>query len=136
MNKKIIYFDGQCLTCHQAVKFIHKHDLNNEFMFSPIGSQSFIKNINNEYKDIDSLFLYTEDEIFYYFGAVTAIANEIFEKKHPIRILLKLIPSSIGNFLYTIIAKLRQVQIKIAPSDICKLQTSEEDRAIQNKIIY
>jgi len=45
--KHLIFYDGTCGLCHEAVQFILKHDKNKVFMFAPLQGETAAKLLKN-----------------------------------------------------------------------------------------
>ena len=73
MKKDIIVFDGVCILCNKFYMWVLKNDRLNNFKFTNIQSDFYLKNkkIN---KSIDSILVITKnEEIFYESDAVNYI---------------------------------------------------------------
>tara|TARA_B100001057_G_scaffold458391_1_gene507598 strand:- start:595 stop:984 length:390 start_codon:yes stop_codon:yes gene_type:complete len=123
MKKDIIVFDGVCILCNKFYMWVLKNDRLNNFKFTNIQSDFYLKNkkIN---KSIDSILVITKnEEILYESNAVNYILKKI-NKLLLIRFLILITPNFISNFFYGIIAKNRY---KIfGKKDSCYVPTEEE----------
>ena len=123
MKKDIIVFDGVCILCNKFYMWVLKNDRLNNFKFTNIQSDFYLKNkkIN---KSIDSILVITKnEEILYESNAVNYILKKI-NKLLLIRFLILITPNFISNFFYGIIAKNRY---KIfGKKDSCYIPTEEE----------
>jgi predicted DCC family thiol-disulfide oxidoreductase YuxK len=108
-HHSIVVFDGLCNLCNTSVNFIIARDNKNRFKFLPMQSgkgQKFLAKHHISSDCIDTLFLVSNNEILKKSNAVLAIAQEL---KMPWNwfAILKIIPESIRNFFYSLIAKNR-----------------------------
>ncbi len=124
--KKIILFDGVCTVCNGFVQFIIKRDKEDLFRFASLQSEIAQKLLSERTIDtqkIDSVVL-IEPGVAYYLKSDAAL--EIGKELKGYRTLSKilgLIPSSLRNIVYDIIARNRYSWY--GKKDECMIPTPE-----------
>ena len=120
-TKAILFYDGTCAFCHGIVRFVLPRDKDDLLMFSPLQGET-IKKKKIDAKGFKSIILHTEDGITSY-KSDAAIA--VFERLGGIWFvfakIVKLIPQSIRDSLYDIIAKIRYKLAGKTKGDLCPL---------------
>lgn len=124
-DKYYLFYDGDCGFCNHWVQWILENDTKKQFMFSALQSefgQRFLNERNLDSKQLSTLYLW-KPESFYYTKSKAAfeIAN-ILGGKFKLISYLKVLPASITDFFYEIVAKHRQ---KLATNK-CFLPSPEE----------
>jgi len=108
--QSIIIFDGLCNLCSSSVQFIIRHDVGNHFLFTNNQSNTAKKLLANTslllQPTIGTIILIENDQIFQKSTAVLRIAEKL---RFPISLayFFIIIPQSIRDFFYTLIAKNR-----------------------------
>ena len=126
-NHHIILFDGVCYFCNFWVNFIINRDKNDTYQFAAMQSDSGQK-LLQEFKlnayDFDSFVLIVNDQHFTKSTAALMISKNL---KSIVKLLYPLIilPKSIRNFFYDLIAKNRYKFF--GKRDICRIP-NENDR--------
>jgi predicted DCC family thiol-disulfide oxidoreductase YuxK len=108
-SKIIIFFDGVCNFCDDAVNFIIKKDKKNIFVFAPLQSQAgreFLSKHNLNTEIFDSMVVVKEEKIFRKSNASLLIARHL-PFPWPLFYLFKLVPFFIRDFFYDLFAKYR-----------------------------
>jgi len=77
IEKPIIFFDADCAMCHWAVRFTHKRDKKNTFLYAPLKGETAQKYLQEwflQHPDVDSIVLLNKDvTTCYYSKAVFSI---------------------------------------------------------------
>jgi len=107
---KIILFDGVCVLCNNIIQFIVKHDINNQFKFTHLQSESG-KIIIEKYQiqhthELSSIILIDNDQVYY---KSSAILHMFVYFRGPWKTLycLIIIPRYFRDKIYTSIGKRR-----------------------------
>jgi len=118
MNQIILY-DGDCGLCNKSVAWLLKHDKKRHFRFASLTSNFAREHIgiNIEKLNFDSVILIDNGIKYFYSEAVFRILKIIGGRYSLLRIF-KIIPVSISDFLYKLIAKYRD---KLFKSHKCSL---------------
>lgn len=109
-TKKIVLFDGVCNLCNGAIQFIIKRDKKDKFRFAALQSeigQKLVVERGIDTSKVDSIIL-IDPGVAYYTKSEAAL--EIGTELKGYRILsniLRLIPSSLSNIVYDLIARNR-----------------------------
>ncbi len=101
----VIFFDGDCPLCNQAVRLIHKYDKGDKFYYSPLDSSFARLNLPAKYLALDTIQFKVADKIFIRSDAVIEILNILFSTK--LFNLFKILPKFMRDGLYITIARLR-----------------------------
>ncbi|MEZ4906341.1 MAG: DCC1-like thiol-disulfide oxidoreductase family protein [Saprospiraceae bacterium] len=110
-KENLIIFDGECIICDFFVQLILKNEKMTKYYFYDqffLNDKGISGNVDIK-RFQDTVILYDQDEKKYYFEG-RAIQKILITLKFPYNILgkvLKYIPLSIVNYIYTIIAKNR-----------------------------
>lgn len=108
-NRYIVIFDGVCVFCNGAVRFIIKRDPESIFTFSPMQSevaQSLIKKHHVSEEILNSLMLIKNGRCYLRTDAILEIAKDLSGFWH-LLLIFKIIPRSIRDRLYSLFAKNR-----------------------------
>ena len=105
----VVVFDGVCNLCSWGVKFIIRRDYKNKFQFTPIQSKIgpqllFDHGIQTE--NIETFLLIKDGKSYTKSEAVFEIIAE-FKPGWRILLIFRLLPRSIRDFAYRVIAKNR-----------------------------
>ncbi len=107
--KPIIIFDGVCNLCNSSVNFIIRHDINYKLLFTPAQSQTSI-NFKEKYGinllDLETIVLINNGVLYTKSDAIIEIARHL-DGWWSLLSLIKVIPKSLRNSFYTIIARNR-----------------------------
>ena len=113
-KQPVLFYDSYCLRCSRIIQWLIKNT--EEIYFSPLKGE-FAKNILSKkpaYISNDSVifFCINDQQKIEFFDKIDAILKVLsFSKKYFwLRFFIKLIPSSLANILYTVVAKLRKQQ--------------------------
>ena len=108
-NKPIVFFDGVCNLCSNAVQKIIKYDKKNIFLFASLqGStaEKYLTEYKYQHPNIDSIILIENGKIYTESTAVLKVAKHL---KFPLNLayIFIIIPPFISNLVYKWIAKNR-----------------------------
>jgi len=107
-NKSIIFFDGICNLCNASVQFIIKRDRKDSFRFVAIQSpiaQQILPDISYQ-RRYESVLLYENGNLYSESDAALRITRKL-KGIWPILYIFTIIPHSIRNAAYRLIAKNR-----------------------------
>ena len=108
-NENILLFDGFCNLCSRLVNFIIKRDKKAKFFFLSLQSasgQSLLKNFGLPTDDFGSVVYIRGDKYFLKSSAILHILKELGGIWKLFFIFI-IIPNSVRDFIYKIIAKTR-----------------------------
>jgi len=106
-QQAIILFDGVCNFCNSSVNFVIKRDRKAYFSFAPLQSKMAEKLFEKQISELpDSVVLIENGSIFYKSTAALLIAKKL-DGLWPIFYVLIIIPRSIRDWIYSLIAKNR-----------------------------
>lgn len=105
----VLFFDGECNLCNNAVQFVIDRDKKSKIKFAPLQSQ-IAKNTlppqKNDETYIDSLVFIEKSKIYFKSSAALHVAKNL-DGLWPIVFAFILLPKSIRDFIYDYIAKNR-----------------------------
>jgi predicted DCC family thiol-disulfide oxidoreductase YuxK len=122
--RRVVLFDGVCNFCDNSVQFIIKRDPNGYFKFASLQSetgQRFIKQLGIP-NDLSS-FVLIEDEKYYIKSTAALRVCEKLNGGWKFLVILKVIPLSVRDYVYTIIATNRYKWF--GKKDSCTLPSPE-----------
>ena len=127
-NNEVIIYDGICVLCNKYIKWVLDKDKENLFLISNLQSK-FTEEKFPELRKIDSVAVIKKNgEIVLKSKAVNHILKSI-NRLILLRTILNILPLSISNFFYDIVAKSRyKVFGKYESCPIIKVE--------KNKILY
>tara|TARA_B100000530_G_scaffold331310_1_gene275851 strand:+ start:905 stop:1306 length:402 start_codon:yes stop_codon:yes gene_type:complete len=127
-NNEVIIYDGICVLCNKYIKWVLDKDKENLFLISNLQSK-FTEEKFPELRKIDSVAVIKKNgEIIQKSKAVNHILKSI-NRLILLRTILNILPLSISNFFYDIVAKSRyKVFGKYESCPIIKVE--------KNKILY
>jgi len=132
INQRIILFDGICNLCNGAVNFIIDHDPKGKFKFAALQSefgQQQLAELGYDQKDLDSLVLLFDNQVFKKSTAALKIANEL-NGLYPLFYLFIILPPFIRDAAYDLIARNRYKWF--GKRDSCRMPTPElESRFVE-----
>jgi predicted DCC family thiol-disulfide oxidoreductase YuxK len=104
----IIFFDGHCHLCCNAVQFILHRDKNGYFSYAPNEGKTATSLFQKQIGDSspDSIVLFEHDKFYFRSTAALRIARKL-SGAWPILYIFMLIPSPVRDWVYNIIAKNR-----------------------------
>ena len=125
-NKKIILFDGVCNLCNGFIQFIIKRDADDVFRYASLQSeigQKLLLERNIDILTTDSVVL-IEPGVAYYVKSDAALQIGSYLKRYGlISRILYLIPSSLRNIVYDLIARYRYAWF--GKKDVCMVPSPE-----------
>ena len=122
-EKKVIVFDGICGLCNKSVKLLIKLDTNKIFQYTSLQGE-FVKTLNIE-ADIDSIIFYDDETVYYKSTAILKILRSL-GGVWVVTNIFYLIPVSIRDFFYDVIAKYRYKIFGKMQS--CRMPNSSEEK--------
>lgn len=108
--KKIILFDGVCNLCNSSVQFIIKHDTDDVFRYAALQSdvgQKLVIDRGIDTSIVDSIILLDPGVAYYIKSDAALEIGTDLKGYRTISRILKLIPSSLRNIVYDLIARNR-----------------------------
>lgn len=108
-NEAIILFDGICNLCNSSVQFVLKHDTKKQFLFASLqsdASRKLLLQFNYENAKMDTIVLIEKNKVYDKSTAALRIARKLNPLWNWLYVLI-IIPKSIRDFFYDIIAKNR-----------------------------
>lgn len=119
-ERLILFYDGACALCHWAVSFLARLDKKNQLSFAPLQGETAAHKLDSKLVEkLNTLVVLHRGEIYIksrgIYHALTAI-----DRLPLIILLLQIIPSSISDFIYDGIARIRKV-FK-TPQELCPIQ--------------
>lgn len=125
-NKKIILFDGVCNLCNGFIQFVIKRDRSDVFRYASLQSELGQELLSERHIDttkIDSVVL-IEPGVAYYIKSDAALQIGSHLKGYSgLSRVLYLIPSSVRNIVYDLIARYRYAWF--GKKDACMIPTPE-----------
>lgn len=107
IKNPVLFYDGQCNLCNNAVQFVLSREKNDQIMFASLQSE-LGKTLISRYnlKDIDSLVLYENQKVYIKSNAALRVAKNL---KSPYHIAQKLmfVPVILRDVVYDLIARFR-----------------------------
>ena len=101
-SKIIIFYDGICILCNNAVEFVIKRDKKNTIFFSPLQSPFAKKNIDQKYiESLNTLVVQKGNKVFTKSRGAFIILETL---NHPLRYLKYFLPTFIADIIYKLIA--------------------------------
>ena len=107
--QRIVFFDGLCPFCHFWVQFLLKKDHNKQFLFAPLQGETANELLSSELMSVDTIVLLENRKKIYTKSNAILRIIKILGGFRKILFIFKLLPTSIRNFFYDIIARNRFV---------------------------
>lgn len=124
-DKHIIFYDGDCGFCNFWVQWILKRDYKDQFVFSALQSelgQQFLSERHLATKDFDSIYLWRPESYYLKKSDAAIKIGQLLAGIYSISIIGKILPLSIRDNIYDMIAKRR----KSLMAGQCLLPTAKE----------
>ena len=105
---KIILFDGYCKLCSRTIDFVHKRDSNALYKFIPLQSEEgklYLKKYSLA-DDEDTVVLIEDNQAYTASTAALRIVKNLSGMVRHLHLLM-VVPQSIRDFIYNLIAKHR-----------------------------
>nr|WP_306672499.1 DUF393 domain-containing protein [Geothrix fuzhouensis] len=125
-----LFYDGGCGLCHAAVRFVARHDVKGHIRFAPLGGETFLRLIPAVGSPLpDSLVVLTpESRLLVRSEAVIHLLICLGGSWGLWAALLKVVPRSLCDGLYDLVAKVRRHLFR-PPAGVCPvLPTRLRDR--------
>lgn len=124
-NSTIVFFDSHCLLCNGSVRFILRHEKQQELFFAPIGGLVFRKVTKDLVQDEipDSIVVAHNNAVFYHSKAILIILICMGGYWKVLGKLAKIVPTPIFDFFYKILIHNRYRWF--GTTDSCILPTTE-----------
>ena len=101
----IIFYDGICILCSNAMSFIQKNDNKNLFLFSPLQSSYAQRTIDPKFiGDMNTVVVMRDGKMFTKSKAAFVVLDTL---NHPLKYLKFILPNFITDMLYKFVAKRR-----------------------------
>ena len=107
--QRIVFFDGLCPFCHFWVQFLLKRDHNKEFLFAPLQGETARELLSSELMSVNTIVLLEDRKKIYTKSNAILRIIKILGGFRMILFIFKLLPISIRNFFYDIMARNRFV---------------------------
>ena len=107
--QRIVFFDGLCPFCHFWVQFLLKRDHNKQFFFAPLQGETAHELLSSELMSVDTIVLLEDRKKIYTKSNAILRIIKILGGFRMILFIFKLLPISIRNFFYDIMARNRFV---------------------------
>ena len=107
--QRIVFFDGLCPFCHFWVQFLLKRDHNKEFLFAPLQGETARELLSSELMSVNTIVLLEDRKKIYTKSNAILRIIKILGGSIKMLFIFKLIPTSIRNFFYDIMARNRFV---------------------------
>ena len=110
-SKYYVFYDGDCGLCNFWVQWILKNDRRKQFLFSALQSdfgQKFLKVRNLETKQLNTVYFWKPESFYYTRSHAAFEIAKILGGKYKLFSNLSMLPSSLTDFFYDIVAKHRQ----------------------------
>jgi len=106
MTQPVLFFDGECALCNRAVRFILKHEKNQDIRFAALNSNYAQKELNG-LELPDSLVLKVGKQIYIKSAAVFKTMEYLKGWPRLFRIF-RFLPDSLLNWKYDLVARFRK----------------------------
>ncbi len=108
-SKSIILFDGVCNLCDRSVRWVHKNDKSDQFLYHSLQSD-FAKNVLKEHDlsstALDTMVLVSNGKVYTRSSAALQIAKKL-RFPWPMLSVFFIIPPFLRNAVYNFVAKHR-----------------------------
>ncbi len=104
-SKTVIYYDGICILCSNAINILIKMDKKNILFFSPLQSNYAFNTVENKYVEkMDTIIVKRNNEFYTKSLAAFVVLEEL---KNPLRYFFYFIPRFLADIIYDFVAKKR-----------------------------
>lgn len=124
-TKYYLFYDGDCGFCNHWVQWILENDTQEQFLFASLQSefgQSFLIERNLDTKELSTVYLWKPEHFYYTKSRAAFEIAKVLGGKFKLLSYLHVLPSSLTDFFYEMVAKHRQ---KLATQK-CFLPSPEE----------
>lgn len=123
--RKILFFDGVCGLCNQAVDFVLKRDFDGKIQFAPLQGETAQTLLNAaDVADLNSMVLWVEGKTYRKSSAAVRVLWLLGPGWQIIGTLLWLVPLPLRNLGYSLVA--RQRYRFFGKKESCRLPTIDE----------
>ena len=106
-SQNVIFFDGLCHLCNGFVDALITRDPRHKFLFAPLQGETAVKVLSSEDRQkLDSVVYFSRGKTYYRSSAILKIFWHL-GGIYRVNALAYLIPTSIRDWLYTLVAKNR-----------------------------
>lgn len=124
-DRPVLYFDGVCGLCSQAVDFVMRHDRQGVFRFAPLQGETAASNLDpTDTANLNSMVLTTQQGTFRRSTAVVRILWLLGSIWWLLGWILWVIPAPLRDVGYNLVAKVRYRVF--GKHETCRLPTPEE----------
>lgn len=124
MSEKIVFFDGVCNLCNEAVDRIISNDYKKQLKVAPLQGETATKYLNSyQIKNLDSLIFYEDGDIFEKSTAALRIARYLDYPWGALSLFV-IVPAFLRDPLYSLIAKNRYRLF--GKKETCRLPSESE----------
>ncbi len=109
LDSRIIFFDGVCNLCNRSVQLVFRHDPKGKFLLAPLQSAKskiFLKHVNRQNENIDSIVLYDRGKVLVKSSAVLQISRSM-SGLYPLLAVFMIVPRVIRDRIYDWISRNR-----------------------------
>ena len=107
-TKPILYYDGQCKLCNQAVQFLLKHAKNQQLLFAPLQGSTARDNLDQQYVEkMTTVVLTDQDGLHTKSTAILRAYLHINGQAKGIAKMLLWVPEAIRDAVYKLISLTR-----------------------------
>lgn len=121
INKKILFYDGECGFCHKTVKLASRWIKTRDVYFSPLQSSTCAK-IKSEFNDfpsnLDSIVFYDKKQLYVGADAFFQLAKE-FKNPYKLFKFFNFSPNFLKKVVYNLVARNRKKLMGSA--EVCDL---------------
>ncbi len=128
-NKYIVFFDGECGVCNFWVQWVLEKDKKDRFLFASLQShfgQKFLSERGLNTQNLDTIYLWKPQGYYLIKSKAIFKITSILGGVYHLFAFGRLLPGSISDFFYDIVAKNR---MKIT-NQKCYLPTKEQKKKI------
>lgn len=98
----IIFYDGICILCSNAINFVQRNDQKNLFFFSPLQSNYAKKTIDRKFiRELNTVVVMKDGNLFTNSKAAFIVLDAL---NHPIRYFKFIVPTFIADIVYKFVA--------------------------------
>ncbi len=122
----ILFFDGHCGLCHQAVLFTLRHDVGSSIQFAPLQGTTLREHLSPEQVATlpDSLVILDGNKVFVKSQAVLHLLRRMGGPWSWAGRVASCFPTALGDVLYDLLARIRH-RLFTPPREFCPLVPAE-----------
>lgn len=119
---EVLVFDGDCNMCSAFVRFVIKHNNNNDFRITDFSS-AWYHSKSESLPNVDSMLFVSKDKkVYTHSDAFIYVLTSINKKFYPL-FILRVIPRIVRDNIYRLVAKYRR---RIIRNKSCKIPTTSQ----------